>query len=206
MTRAKGRHLFSVVLISLGILVCALWARSRAKVDMLTLFVGGDGRAQVLASSGGRVCVALTNIRFGREYAWTAMRDVSEHVPELVTQDLDTTRIQIYPPPDPAKVAAGASAFGDGYLGFSFASSQSAVFSGVPNSQLVYAIVPHWAIAVPLVLWSLWRLFGPAAERQRRLKRGQCVNCGYDLRASADKCPECGAEIAEVAGAAPELR
>jgi hypothetical protein len=192
---SPGRHLFTVALALLAALVCVLWLRSRSVVDVLALFVGTDGRVQVVASGGGRVCVALTNIGFGREVAWTAVREATAGVPELVHQDLDVARIQIYPPPDPAKVAAGADPFGDGYLGFTFASSQSAVLPALADSQLVYATIPHWAIALPLLAWIAWRVFGPAARRQRRLKRGQCVTCGYDLRASSDRCPECGAVI-----------
>lgn len=195
-TRASGRHLFTAVLVVLTTLVCALWVRSRATVDLFAVFVGGDGRAQVAGSSGGRVCLALTNVAFGRERAWTALREASDGVPAVVTEDLDFTRIQIYPPPDPAKVAFGGDPFGEGYLGFTFASSQSAVLPALPESQMVYAIVPHWAIALPLLAWAAWRTFGPTAQRQRRLRKGQCVTCGYDLRASSGRCPECGAAIA----------
>jgi hypothetical protein len=48
--------------------------------------------------------------------------------------------------------------------------------------------VPLWA---PLVLFSLL----PATRLWRRRKRprsGTCPSCGYDLRATPDKCPECG--------------
>ena len=55
--------------------------------------------------------------------------------------------------------------------------------------------VPHWFVAlltmvVPLV-W-LWR----RTRATRRRRANQCASCGYDLRASAGRCPECGAQAA----------
>ena len=56
-------------------------------------------------------------------------------------------------------------------------------------------IVPFW-IPLGAVGFVVWRLrFSPANLRRRRMKLGLCLVCGYDLRASERRCPECGTEF-----------
>jgi hypothetical protein len=54
------------------------------------------------------------------------------------------------------------------------------------------AVVPVWWLLVPcgspLVLAALRHI-----RARTRIAQGHCRRCGYDLRASPDRCPECGA-------------
>jgi hypothetical protein len=68
-----------------------------------------------------------------------------------------------------------------------------------PPPGVTYALTrwqaPWWSLAVlefgSLALWwLLW--FVPLRRTRRWAKEGRCPRCGYDLRASPDRCPECG--------------
>lgn len=52
-------------------------------------------------------------------------------------------------------------------------------------------VLPLWPLLVPVTLITLV-LLRREARRARRVRAGCCANCGYDLRASHDRCPECG--------------
>ena len=53
--------------------------------------------------------------------------------------------------------------------------------------------IPHWIPAIPLTSLAAWWISRhPRRRAAWRMARGLCPSCGYDLRASADRCPECG--------------
>jgi hypothetical protein len=67
-------------------------------------------------------------------------------------------------------------------------------------------VVRYWQImfvtAVLPVTCAAWhvRRYRNGRLRKHRLLAGLCLNCGYDLRVSEGRCPECGVEIAAKAG------
>ena len=73
----------------------------------------------------------------------------------------------------------------------------SCVWYSSPDTIERGVIVPEWALLlIFLVSPALW------LRRQQRLRlvarrsqRNQCISCGYDLRASSGRCPECGLDM-----------
>ena len=53
----------------------------------------------------------------------------------------------------------------------------------------------YWLALVFGILPAFWIVSGSYRWRQRRraAAKGRCSHCGYDLRATPDRCPECGA-------------
>jgi hypothetical protein len=85
-----------------------------------------------------------------------------------------------------------ASKYGFSLGGFVFA------YTASPTRGFDYVVMPFTEIALPLwfiglatlapaLLWlKRWRV------ARRRAGRGICRKCGYDLRATPERCPECG--------------
>ena len=68
--------------------------------------------------------------------------------------------------------------------------------------QIPFYVERNYAVFIPI--WFTTLIFGTMFwlchplhyhRRRKRKKLGLCVKCGYDLRASKDRCPECGGEF-----------
>jgi hypothetical protein len=64
-------------------------------------------------------------------------------------------------------------------------------FSGVAGWAVT---VPLWAVAALAAFPAVCRSFALARKLRQssRQRRGHCGRCGYDLRATPGRCPECG--------------
>ncbi len=80
-------------------------------------------------------------------------------------------------------------------------------FAGIESAGISFRsdmpcalMIPYWYLVIPLALASAWCI---VALRRLRLREqpGHCTSCGYDLRASHENCPECGAPMSAKATA-----
>ena len=160
--------------------VCVLWVRSYNAGDVLTLANAADGDRRTVASERGRVRF----IRSAQPLMTIVHADGSEPPNQVVTPPTDwyvapTTESRwLFPGlvrrdtlmnPSPGWQRAGPQRVGR-------------------ETELSY-VLPATLLALAPLTWA-WRRAG----HRRRLRRraGLCPVCGYDLRATPDRCPECG--------------
>jgi len=64
------------------------------------------------------------------------------------------------------------------------------LYGTIANRWFFYTLMPLWMPTALFAAFPIIRL----AQRYRTLPTaGLCASCGYDLRATPDRCPECGA-------------
>jgi hypothetical protein len=83
-------------------------------------------------------------------------------------------------------------------IGFAYQDSDDLV----PNPPAGYFdrwwMAPFWFLLMVLAVCPAVVMVGIARRRRirRRVRLGLCANCGFDLRATPDRCPECGESAA----------
>jgi hypothetical protein len=184
LVRRRARHLFtlcSIVSLLVCVLVCVLWVRGAGFHIWDAGSVCGKGFAIYFGSFDNIVSLSCS---VNREQA----------IDDPFEVDVDSRRI------DPAQWAAREKRFRPtaehwrwGALGFGLSIGHPSKVH--PNGRWVPVRleVPHWALLIAGVLLTAamrsgyWRTI-----RGEWLAVGRCSRCGYDLRASPDRCPECG--------------
>jgi hypothetical protein len=65
---------------------------------------------------------------------------------------------------------------------------------GIRVPSFTDVLCPTWAvIAVLLLPMGLWAII--IWRQRKKAAAGHCAGCGYDLRASPERCPECGRAV-----------
>jgi len=136
---------------------------------LTSAFLSVCSRFRVLEyDSGGtwRVLIAQEEVRFVHEI-------------DFPRRPASSSRWSIYAPYD--------GAFSKPTLGLSWARRDSQFFKVLEASVAIW-----WIAAASALLPLYWFLSGRHWESVRRRQTNLCIRCGYDLRATPDRCPECG--------------
>ena len=172
-----ARRLFTL-LSALSLLLCAavcvLWVRSAFVADLWVRQAGEVGHV-IRSDRGALIYRRCSDLDYADGHGWRW----ESGEPELV--------------PPASGGWAGRLGFGSDH-GEEFVALAGAVPDGASFSPLVIRVsqwwMPHWALVAAAAVLPLLAV-GRVLRRVHR-RPGLCRSCGYDLRATPGRCPECG--------------
>ena len=198
-------NLSAVLSLLLFVGVCVLWVRCLRRLEAIR-YLGDGGRLVELETHPGGVdaswltwqddfkgpyALLTQSLRPRRGWSASSHADGSSEALDLTgpsggggpsPSDYTTAAYIVYqwsPPPHLL-------------LGFGWEGPRTpATPSALNRARLTF---PFWLPVAVLSLLPLRRLlvFGRERRAARRLAAGFCTSCGYDLRATRGRCPECG--------------
>jgi hypothetical protein len=183
--------LASALSLLLCVAVCVMWVRSfkhcsDTTLNLRTFYVNLNDANGVV---GGAVVHDFAPDRPAWQYRREPVRREDMPGSNWVTESGSgkTSRVQ--------SVAPNAWGFGVHDAGPTPGGSRGAWAHGGRRMWIIW--VPYWLPALLTAALPAEAIYRIIRQRRRR-SAGQCKVCGYDLRATPDRCPECGAQPAAV--------
>ena len=184
-----------VLLLLLTLLLLGVWLRARVRQDLL---IRGDdaGRCtSVHVSDQGIAVTGMTGFPWRQPLRWDAAHRQDDYLLRFVATDRRPWPVVRYAD-GRTEVSEPAGAGGKrGYFRPGDRRLASYTSTTGPAWQIRVPFWPLFALTAPIpALWLASRGYRRVRKGRRR-SRGLCPACGYDLRASPNRCPECGTPL-----------
>ena len=166
----------SALSLVLGAVTVTLWMRSDGDIHDLLSFWYGRHQVLFLESYQGVFGIYVQH----DHWTWVESADVYPPQKRLnVFTDHPRTRV------------AGADVWTHDFPGWGDLSAGT-TSPGEDRSVCIGFTAPYW---LAMIAFSGLPILAVTSRvrRLRQKRRGLCERCGYDLRASPERCPECGA-------------
>jgi hypothetical protein len=182
---------FSALLLLFSIGAAVMWIRSYFVGEAFDWSLPSQDPLvdRSLSINSGRGGIAFS---FDQWAAW----ELGVRKPALRNQSVKSFQhIELVKPYYPRVLnSAWFSRWGFEWSGYDVTISPTSVGNGIIKARNI--LVPYWSLlvptAIPALVWLM--LLKKRRKRNGRLAKGLCLRCGYDLRATPQRCPECGAE------------
>jgi hypothetical protein len=147
-----------------------MWARSKGHDDEVTLESGADRTFSVGSGPNGVRCFVWLEDPIHAELKWELNTRTG---PFIQGMSWDWPKESIW-----------------NHLGFWYFNEY---YQFQEYARRVFMVAcPYWLPALALLVLPVLRARSWRRDRLR-MRRGLCVRCAYDLRATPERCPECGA-------------